>query len=264
MTNYALALWGWASRWLAHIWVLQFIEEQNIMLDEISGTSMWAIIAWAYAIGKNSQEIIQIVENIDYLKLVDLNLKDGIVSGKKVYDLLENIFWETKIESLKIKLKITATNLKTWEKKVFTSGKITDAIRASISLPSIFQPFEIDGNLYLDWWLKSNLPILCLENTNIIAVSVIRGDQVKIKTHKKIWIFELKRSFWTFNYDILKQTIAHMMTQNEDNEIEISSLKGKNITLIAPKVGNYEYFDFKKFKEIIQKWYDEAKSVVGK
>jgi hypothetical protein len=44
-----------------------------------------------------------------------------------------------------------------------------------------------------------------------------------------------------------------MMTQNEDNEIEISSLKGKNITLIAPKVGNYEYFDFKKFKEIIQK-----------
>jgi hypothetical protein len=65
---------------------------------------------------------------------------------------------------------------------------------------------------------------------------VIRGEQVKIKTHKKIGIFELKRSFWTFNYDILKQTIAHMMSQNEDSEKEIALLQGKNITLIAPKV----------------------------
>lgn len=264
MKKFALALGWWASRWLAHIWVLQYIEEKNISIDEISGTSMWAIIAGAFAIGKSSQEITQIVENIDYLKLIDLNLKDSIVSGKKVYELLENIFWETKIESLKIKLKITATNLKTWEKVIFTKGKITDAIRASISLPSVFQPFEIDGNLYLDGGLKSNLPILCLENTNIIAVSVIRGEPVKIKTHKKIGIFELKRSFWTFNYDILKQTIAHMMSQNEDSEREIAQLQGKTVTLIAPKVWNYEYFDFKKYQEIIQKWFDEAKSVLGK
>jgi hypothetical protein len=55
-----------------------------------------------------------------------------------------------------------------------------------------------------------------------------------------------------------------MMSQNEDSEKEIALLQGKNITLIAPKVWNYEYFDFKKYQEIIQKWYDEAKNVLRK
>ncbi len=258
MQNYALALWGWASRWLAHIWVLKYIEEKNIQITEISWTSMWAIIAAAFALWKTHTEIITIIQEINFMSLVDLNLKDSIVSGNKVYKLLEKMYWNATFEDTKIPLKIVATHLNDWKKVIFTSGKITDAIRASISLPSIFKPFEIHWEKFLDGWLKSNLPSSILENKNILAISVIRWEKKKIHTHRKIWNFLVKRSFWTYNYDILKQTITHLMTQNEDLEIEICKLQGKNITLIAPKVWDYEYFDFLKYEEIIQKWYDEA------
>lgn len=259
--SYGLALWGWASRWLAHIWILQYIEENNLTIDEISWTSMWAIIAGCFASGKSSAEIIKILEEINFLSLLDINFKEALVSGDKVYALLEKVYGNTKIEDTKIPLKIIATNLHTWEKTIFSSGKIADAVRASISLPSIFRPFKQEKDFYLDGGLKSNLPILSLKSKNIIAVSVIRGEQKKIRTHKKVWNFLIQRSFWTYNYDILKQTITHLMTQNEDAEIEIARLQGKNVILLCPKVGDYEYFDFLKYPEIIQKWYDEMKGL---
>ena len=127
--KYSLALWGGAARWLSHIWVIKYIEENNIKISEIAWTSMWAII-WAFiALWKTSNEIFEIVKNLNFLKLVDLDLKNGVVSWQKIYKKLEDIFWNELIENTKIPLKIISTNIDTWEKVDLQREEIYKSIR---------------------------------------------------------------------------------------------------------------------------------------
>lgn len=259
--KYALALWGGASRGIAHIWVLQYIEEQNIEICEIAGTSMWAIIWAAYALWKTSQEMKEFIAWINFLKLIDINLKDSIVSGNKVYKKLHELYGESCIEDAKIPLKIVATHFYTWEKKVFTSGKIIDAVRASISLPSIFKPFEIWEEKFIDGWLKSNLPVLELVSNDIIAVSVVR-ERNNPKTHRKILSLNFKKWFLGNTYETLKKTISIIMANNEDLSLQIARYEWKHIVLLTPNVSKYEYFDFMKYNEIIEKGYLEIQGKI--
>ncbi len=267
--TYSLALWWWAARWLCHIWVLKYIEENKIEINEISWTSMWAIIWACFAIWMKSEEIAIFAKSLNFLKLIDFNLKQWIVAGKKVTKKLEELFREIKIEDTKIPLKILATNLETGKKEVFTKWKISDAVRASISLPSIFTPHKIWENSYLDWWLTENLPVLSLDWQNIIAVSAVMWKTTKIETTKKIGVFEFKRWFWNLNYQILKKTILTMMSTNEELSVRLAILneksmnkiansEWKNIILLAPEVWNYEVYDFNKVDELVELWYKEA------
>ena len=137
-TNYGLALWWGSARWFVHIWVIKYLEEKDIKITEISWTSMWAIV-WAFlAFWKNSSEMLEIAKELKILKLVDLDFKFWFVKWNKVVKKLRTYFWDTKIEDLKIKLKIVATDLWTWERKVFESWDLVDAISASISVPGVF------------------------------------------------------------------------------------------------------------------------------
>lgn len=258
---YGLALGGGACRWLAHIWVIQYLQEKKIEITEISGTSMGAIIGACFAMWFSSEKMIEIIEEINFLSLIDFNLKTAIVSGNKVYKKLYEIFWDITFQELKIPLKIIVTNLKTGKKEICSQGKIIDAIRASISLPGIFTPFHRKENTYLDWGLSENLPCLSLESQNIIAVSALRTKNIKkIDTHKNFFQFQIQRSFWKYNYDILKQSLGVLMIQNENLSLENAKAQWKKVILLSPDVWNYEYFEFSKFQEIIEKWYQEAKN----
>ena len=258
--NYSLALGWWAARWLCHIWVLKYIEENNIQINEIAWTSMWAIIWACFALGKKSEEIKSIVKSINFLKLIDFDLKKWVVSWNKIYKLLEKIFWDTKIEDVKIPLKIFATDMNSGEKIIFIKWKIVDAVRSSISLPMIFTSFDYFGNDFLDWWLKANLPVLDLDWKDIIAVSAIRDKWKKIITNRKIWNFEFKKWFFGYNYEILKKTITILMSTNEDLSLELAKYIWKKIILLTPDIWNYEYYDFNKVDEISDIWYEEAKN----
>ena len=261
--NYWLALgWG-AARGLAHIWVIECLEKHNIKVLEISGTSMGALIGAAYAIWKTPDEMKQILADTSILKLIDFDMKWGIFRGTKIEKLLESIFWETLLEECNIPLTIVATELKNWDKHIFTSGKIKDAVRASISLPSVFTPATIWDQCYLDGWLNENLPVSVLKSDNIIAVSVIRESfDWEIPTHKTIFWFRVKRSFFKYNYQVMKRTIGIMMKNNEDFHIELCRNTGKHITLIAPDVSEFEYFDFMKYEAISKLGYNEAERIL--
>lgn len=257
--SYSLALGGWAARWLCHIWVLKYIEENNIKVTEIAWTSIWAIIWACYAIWKTSSEIIEITKNINFLKLLDFDLKKWVVLWNKVYKVLESIFWDIKIEDAKISLKIVATDIKSWDKIVFLKWKIVDAIRSSISLPMIFTSYEYMDLNFVDGWLKANLPVLDIEWNEIIAVSAIRDQWKEIVTKRKIDWIEFKKWFFWYNYGILKKTITIMMWTNEDLSLELAKARWKNIVLLTPDISDYEYYDFYKVDEISKKGYEEAR-----
>lgn len=249
--SYALALWGWAARWLAHIWVVSYIEKNNIKINEISGTSMGAIIASCYALWFNSEKIIQIAKDINYLKLVDLGSREWIIRWNKIHTKLKEFFENKNIEDCDIPLKIVATDLSTGEKTIFQSWPIADAVRASISLPSIIKPFLKNDREYIDWWISSNLPIEVLENQNIIAVSALKNINTAIVREKDFYFFSLQKSFFAMNYQILQKSIIIMMKQNE-----LSSLAtpNKNIILLEPDYGKLDFIHFHKVDEFIEVW----------
>lgn len=135
---------------------------------------MGAVIGAFLAIEKTSDEMQKIAQEISYLQMIDFDLKNGFIKGEKIVNFLKKYFGNTEIQYLKIPLKIIATNLETGEKKVFSSGKIVDAVRASISLPGIFRPHEIDGKLFIDGGVVSNLPLEELSTYQKIGISALK------------------------------------------------------------------------------------------
>ncbi len=255
--KYSLALWGGAARGLVHIWVLKYLNENKIWISEISWTSMWAIIASLYCIWKSTDEIIDIAKNINYLKLIDPNFKTWFLKWNKVYNLLKKIFWDQKIEDQKIKLKILATNITTWRKRVFKKWKIIDALRASFSLPWVFVPYEIDWELYIDWGVSNNLPIECLRTKNVIAVSALKTITWPLITKRKFMWMKINRMFLNLNYQILHRTILLMMKQNEIKSLET---KNKNIISVQPNFWELEYYSFNRIDEFVDLGYNEIKN----
>lgn len=251
--QYSLALWWWAAIWLWHIWVIKYIEEKNIKITEISWTSMWAVIASFYAIWKSSSYMEKFAKEINYFKLLDFNLKKGLLKGNKIFKLLEKEFWNIKIEDLDVKLKIVATNIETWEKKIFENWKIIDAVRSSISLPWIFSPHIIDNNNYVDWWILNNLPIEILKGKNIIAVSAIKVIEWELQKKRKILWFDLNVWFFNMNFQILQRSLLLMMKQNEENSI---NTKWKIVNLVRINTEWLEFYSFNHVDKLILNGYD--------
>lgn len=253
--GYSLALWGWAARWFAHIWVLKYLEEKNIELKEISWTSMWALI-WSFiAIWKTSEEIKVFANSINFLGLTDFDFKTGLLKWKKVEKKLEEIFWNMKLEETKIPFKIIASNIETSESMVFTTWRIVDALRASISLPWIFTPKEINWEHYVDWWIMMNLPIEVLDWENIIAISALKINSWKIVKEKKILWIKFSTGFWKNNYEIIKRSVVLMMSVNEKNSLKTPN---KNIKFIRPDFWDLDIMHFNKVNEFCEIGYKEA------
>lgn len=251
--DFSLALGGGAARGIAHIGIIRKLEELGQKPVMVSGTSIGAIIAAFYACWYSSHEMEQIAKELKIRKLIDLDLVHGFLKGKKIITFLEKYFWEKEFKDMIIPLKILATNIDTGEKVIFEKGKIIDAIRASISIPSIFTPYKHEHTHLVDGGLVENLPIgLLPREIDTIAVSV----QIPIEKRKK-----REKNFlfpqWTLignSYTILRRTMSIMMTQNE-----IHSLASKpNIILLKPEKSEIDYYDFTKVDELITEGYRVA------
>jgi NTE family protein len=261
MKKISLALWGWAARWLCHIWVLKYLEEKKVEINEVSGTSMWAIIASMIAIWMNYEEIKKFAKSLNMLSLADLDFKLWFLKWNKIEKKLKEVFWDKKIEETKIPLKIIATNVEKAESRIFTSWKIVDVIRASFSLPWVFIPKEIDWESYVDWWIMNNLPINALEWKDIIAVSALKINTWKIVEEKEFLWIKIKTWFWKNNYETIKRSVILMMKVNEDISITI---KNKNITLIRPDFWNLDIMHFNKVDEFVEIGYLKTVEILGK
>lgn len=187
-----LVLSGGGAMGIAHIGVIQAIEEAGIRIDYITGTSMGSLVGGLYAIGYSSDQLAEIATSnnftelftekpdrqyiSNYEKISDdrtivtfpisekrIDLPVGIISGQHVYTYLsrltQSVHGIEEFEDFEIPFAAVATNLETGEAKVFKSGYLPDALRASISIPSIFSPHEIDGKLYVDGGLIRNIPV---------------------------------------------------------------------------------------------------------
>lgn len=157
-----VALGSGAARGLAHIGVLSVLKENNIPIDFIAGTSVGAIVGAYYALNEEinpfEKKISKMGKN-DFFKLVDLSSKAGLIKGDKIKKFLEEIYNNASFKDTKIPLRMIATDISSGKEVVIDSGKLCEGARASISIPGIFVPVEIDGKILVDGGIVNSTPI---------------------------------------------------------------------------------------------------------
>ena len=154
-----IALGGGFARGIAHIGALKVLEEENIPVDFVAGTSVGAIIGASYCSGMTAAELADMARTLRFADFARLTLsRYGFYSNDRMVRFFARVLKQHTFEDLKIPLAITATEFRTGEAVVFTKGALADPIRASCAYPGMFLPVEIDGKSYIDGMLAYAVP----------------------------------------------------------------------------------------------------------
>jgi NTE family protein len=206
-----LALGGGGARGIAHIGVIQALEEMNIPIDYIAGTSMGSIAGGLYACGFTPEQMERVIKSIkwetlfqdaperpeqsfrqkedDFEHLIPfefgLNFKKGglvlppgLIAGSKLGFVLDSTMLPCSVpnfDELRIPFRAVATDIQTGQPYVMSKGSLARSIRASMAIPAIFTPVEIDGHLLIDGGESQNLPVQTVRAMGadiVIAVNV--------------------------------------------------------------------------------------------
>ncbi len=282
----ALILGGGGAKGLSHIGVLRYLEEKEIQVNSITGTSIGALLGGLYASGKTVAEIEEIALKIDLKQVVNLFSptisKSGITSGKKVEEYLFSLFGDVRIEGLKIPYKAVSTDINTGNEVIIDGGRLVDAVRASISIPLVFEPVVNESGILVDGGLVNPLPVnIAWESYEdpIIAVNVINKPQTAkpAESNKKnAGLISLLNKLDSFgiNSQMLKDQLRRdndvpgakkiMMRSTEITQtriIELTMKLYKPDIYIEPEVREYTLFDFHKGKEIIERGYSAVETI---
>ncbi len=159
-TRIGLALGGGAAKGIAHIGVLKAFEEEQIRIHCISGTSVGALVASYHAFGRPAESILSICSELNLSKILDFTLKrGGLFSTNSIREMIHRDLGDCRIEDANIPLAICATDIETGEQLIFRKGNLADAVCASMAVPGLFVPVEIDGRILVDGGLVENVPI---------------------------------------------------------------------------------------------------------
>jgi len=157
----ALVLGGGGARGFAHVGVIRELEAARIPIDLIVGVSVGSLIGAIYADSADSFDLEWKAFKIEKREIFDfsfLNITSSLARGEAIKTYLDKHLRVKNIEQLKIPLAIVAVDLKTGQREVMTSGPIRDAVRASTSVPGIFEPVPYRGKLLVDGGVLGNLP----------------------------------------------------------------------------------------------------------
>lgn len=158
----ALVLSSGGPRGLAYIGAIEELQSRGYMIHSVAGTSMGSLVGGVFAAGKLAEfkEWITTLDGWKVFSLMDFSLsKNHFVKGDKIMDAIKCIVPDVDIESLEIPYRAVATDISTGEEVVFRSGKLFDAIRASISIPSLFRPVPYGMSMLIDGCMVNCLPL---------------------------------------------------------------------------------------------------------
>jgi NTE family protein len=179
-TGVGLALGGGFARGFAHLGVLKVLEQNQIPISHIAGTSVGSILGAAYASGTPLERIIETCRTLRFRDIARWRVSRlGLASNQRLGSLIERVFDSRQFEDLRIPLAVVATDLSSGEPVIFTQGNLVDAIRASCAFPGLFEPVEIGTRCLADGALVAPVPTLAsreLGATLVIGISVGMQD----------------------------------------------------------------------------------------
>lgn len=272
-----LALSGGGAAGLAEIGVIQWLEQNHIPVDRIAGTSMGSIIAAMYATGTSPAEIQKFAEGIDwdsallpapsyrqlsYRRKQDrrdyqiepalglkhgLNGPNGINPGHGVGLLLDHIaFAESGIASfddLPIPFRCVATDMQTGDRVVLHDGSLPRAVRASIAIPGVFTPVEINGRVLADGGMVENIPVEVVREMDADTVIAV---YLRLPLGKREQLETLT--------GVLSRALDVMLLQNERRSLALAN------TTITVDTGDFSIDDYDRLSDLIRLGYQSAAS----
>ena len=158
----SLVLGSGGARGLAHIGIIQWLEEKGYEIESISGSSMGALVGGIYAIGELEAYTnwVKALRQIDVLRLLDLSFsRSGLIKGEKVIETFKSLTGDRNIEELPISFTAVAADVDDQKEVWLNHGSLFDAIRASIAIPTIFTPVRYRGKTLVDGGLINPIPI---------------------------------------------------------------------------------------------------------
>lgn len=262
-----LVLSGGGAKGLAHIGVLKVLEEAGIKPDYITGTSMGSVIGALYSLGYSSEQLKEITLNADWDALITdeisrtnlsfeekegngkyagafpiqegkIGLPKGLVSGQNISTLLSRLTFPVHaiedFTQLPVPFKCVATDIETGEAVVLDSGYLPDALRASMSIPSMFTPVEINDRLLVDGGVVRNLPA---SDANAMGADIIIGVDVTTELYDREELNSLVK--------VMEQTINFMSTKEVMKQRKLCDI------LIIPDMDGYSILSFDDADSII-------------
>ncbi|MGL6069982.1 patatin-like phospholipase family protein [Craterilacuibacter sp.] len=171
-----LALGGGAAKGFAHIGVIKVLEANGIKADIVTGTSAGAVVGALYASGISPYQLQIKAMKLDESTLTDYTLStSGLIKGEKLAEYVNREVRNKRLEKLPKRFGAVATDLDSGERIVFRTGNTGSAVRASASIPNVFQPVLMNGKRYVDGGLVSPVPVSAAREMGadvVIAVDI--------------------------------------------------------------------------------------------
>ena len=230
-----VALGGGFARGIAHVGVLKVLEQENIPVRIICGTSVGALIGACYCSGLSATEMEEVARKTRFTSFARWTLsRCGFASNDRMIEYLSRTLKCNTFEELRIPLGVTATDFNTGESVVFHSGSIIDPVRASCAYPGMFLPIEIGGRHLVDGMLSHPVPTR--------PVREMGADRV-IAVHLK--------GTWSNGgpprhlFDVIGQSFAIAQDAMGPTWRSAADL------VVEPEVAGFAYDDFKRASDLI-------------
>ena len=230
-----IALGGGFARGLAHIGVLQVLEEENIPVDYIAGISAGSVVAAAYASGTPLKDVARFASSMRFGDVARWTFcKMGFCCTNGMSRLLGRLVAKSRFEEMRIPLAVAATDLQTGDPVIFSGeGDVSLAIRASCAFPGIFRPVEWGDRYLTDGAISMEVPAALVRNMGaekVIAVSIPR-DSGEIAPANLL--------------DVLGRSLQILQMRTEDSWRKSADL------VIVPDVGHWPWHDFRNSDRMI-------------
>jgi NTE family protein len=241
-----VALGGGFARGLVHIGVLKALEEAQIPLDFVAGTSVGAVIGACYCTGLSAAEMKEIARALRFKHFARWTVsRYGFYNNDRMARFCARVLKITTFEELKIPLAITATDFRSGDAVIFSRGPLVPAIRASCAYPGMFLPVEIDGRAYIDGMLAYAVPTTPLRQMGaerVIGVYLsAHWDQNRVPRH----LFEVIGQC----FSIAQAKMAEQWKKDADLVLE-------------PDVQGYSYDCFERCDELIAIGENSARAIL--
>ena len=177
-TKVGLALGGGGAKGVAHIGVLKALEEANVKVDYVSGTSVGAMVAAMYAFNISVDTLANIARDLSLSHITTFKFnKTGFFTADPLREILIDHLGEVNIEDAAIPLSIIATDINSGEEVVFTEGPLADAVCASASIPGVYIPMQLDGRTLVDGGIVQSVPVRAVKamGAGVIIASRLGG-----------------------------------------------------------------------------------------
>ena len=245
--SFGVALSGGTAKSVTHVGVIKALVEAGIPISYVAGTSGGSIVGSMFASGMPISTMEAVATNMSWRKLVSIRLtRLGFISSQRIEDFVRETIGNMHFEDLAVPCGVVATNLVTGDRKVFRSGPVARAVRASCSIPQIYLPVEIDGEFYVDGGLSQYLPVeTALEmGAEFILASHLAPVDPTYRRPQNI-------------LQLVVQITGLMARKN----FPISVAKSHYV--VHPNVDAYSSFDFEHAAEMIEIGYDATRRVVA-